>query len=387
MYLILYIFAPLIAKFYNNRTLVPIVRVLGLSLPISAFNSIQQAYIARNLAFKKVFFSTSVATIISGAIGIGLAYLKFGVWALVFQYLCNSLFSCIVLSIQIPWRPQLIFSKKRAIPLIQYGWKVMASSFIGTFFAQLRSLIIGHFYTAADLAFYNRGQQFPTLISNNIDTTISSVLFPYMSKFSDNPVRLKQVVRRSMRASTYLIMPAMFGLAAVTKPLILLLLTKKWLSAVPYMQWLSIASAFTTITNTNLQVMSASGRSDLLLKIELIKKPVYLILLFLAIKLGVLAIAITMLIYSIYATIVNMKPNKRLINYSYIEQFKDIGPSLVLSVLMFLIVLFVEILNLPAILTLIFQILIGVTFYVTCSYIFKIDAFLYLLKKLRDVKS
>lgn len=380
IYAFLFIFSPNIACFYRNKDLVPVVRVLGLVLPILAVNSIQQAYVARRLAFKKIFFSTTLATVSSGIIGIVLAKLGFGVWSLVLQYIINNFLSMLILFLQIPWKPKLIFSIERAKSLMNYGWKVMIAEFLGNFFAQLRSLVIGRFYAPTDLAFYNRGQQFPNLLSNNIDTTISSVLFPYMSKASDNPQKLKYIVRRSLRTSAFLIMPLMFGLMVTAKPIILLLLTKKWAEAIPFMQWLCVANAFSTITTANLQVMKASGRSDVLLKIELIKKPVYLILLFLSVKISILSVAITMTIYSIYAALVNIGPNSKIIGYSYSEQIKDIMPSLVLSIFMALAIWPIGKLTLPIYLILIIQILAGASFYIIFAFVFQLEPFEYLVK-------
>ena len=378
IYLILFVSAPFIADFYHNMQLSLVVRVFGLTLPILAVNSIQQAQVARHLAFKKIFFSTTVATVVSGIFGIAFALMDFGVWALVFQYLISNIASMFVLFIQISWRPKLMFSLKRAKSLMSYGWKVMAADFLGTFFAQLRSLVIGRFYAPSALAFYNRGQQLPNLLSNNIDTTISSVLFPYMSQAADDPKKMKEIVRRSLRISSYIIMPLMLGLMVTSKPIIILLLTSKWINAVPYMQWLCVASALSTITNTNLQVMRASGRSDILLKIELIKKPVYLLLLLISIKISVIAVAITMTIYSFYAAIVNIRPNQRIIGYSYGEQLREIAPSLILSIVMAIVIWPISLLTLPAFGTLIIQIICGATFYLLCSYLLRFEAFKYL---------
>lgn len=304
---------------------------------------------------------------------------------MVAQYLSNTFFSTIVLFIQIPWRPKLIFSKKSAKSLLNYGWKVMMASFLGRLFSQLRTLLIGKYYSSASLAYYNRGMQFPDLISNNVDTTISTVLFPYMSQKSNSLEELKSITRRAMKTSTYLIMPLMFGLAVVSKPLILLLLTAKWLPSVPYMQCLCIANAFSTITNTNLQAIQASGRSDLLLRLELVKKPVFLLLLIIAIKIDVLAIAITMIIYSIYAAVVNMKPNTKIINYTYKEQIMDILPPLLMSVIMGSVVWFVSLLSMPPLLSLILQILIGLMTYLGESYLFKYEPYQYLIEYLKDI--
>ena len=296
LYIIIFLSAGLIANFYHNEDLIPVIKVLGLRLPISAFNSIQMAYVSRHMAFKKIFFSTSIATIISGIVGIVLAYIGWGVWALVYQNLLSVLLQTIVLFAEIPWRPRLEFSFKEAKALMNYGWKVLAANLSGTFFLQLRSLIIGRFYNASDLAYYNRGSRFPELISNNVDGTISSVLFPALSKYSDDLFKLKEVTRESLRMSSFIIFPLMFGLAVVAKPITVLLLTSKWLPSVPFMQCLCIAFSFSTISNANMQALKASGRSDVLLELELLKKPIYLAFLIFSIKISVLAVAVSMAI-------------------------------------------------------------------------------------------
>ncbi|QKT15264.1 lipopolysaccharide biosynthesis protein [Limosilactobacillus reuteri] len=379
VYLLVYITAPIIANFYHNNQLILILRVFALRLPISAFNSIQQAYVSRKLAFKKIFISTSFATIFSGIVGILLALRGFGVWALVFQYLINSLVETIVLFFQIPWHPQLLFSWKSTSKLLSYGWKILATDLLGQLFNQLRSLVIGRFYTPASLAYYNRGQQFPNILSNNIDVTITSVLFPAMSKYADDKQKLKAVVRRSIRTSTYILMPLMFGMAVVAKPMILLILTKKWINAVPFMQCLCISGAFGSINTANMQAIKASGRSDVLLKLELIKKPVYLVFLFASIRISVLAVAITMAMYSISAVFMNMFPNKKIINYSYGEQLRDIFPSLSLSIVMAGIVYLVSFVNLSAWSMLIVQVLLGSIIYLVGSIILHMEPFIYLV--------
>lgn len=385
IYALVFFLAPLIADFYHNNSLVLILRVFALRLPISAFNSIQQAYVSRKLAFKKIFISTSCATIISGIIGVMLALRGFGVWALVFQYLINSFCETIVLFFQIPWHPQLLFSWRSSIELMNYGWKILATDLLGQFFNQLRSLVIGRFYAPSSLAYYNRGQQFPNILSNNIDVTITSVLFPAMSEYADNRLKLKSIVRRSIRTSTYILMPLMFGMAVVAKPLILIILTKKWLPAAPFMQCLCISGAFGSINTANMQAIKASGRSDILLKLEIVKKPVYLLFLLFSIKISVLAVAITMAMYSITAVFMNMYPNNRIIHYSYKEQLHDIFPSLFLSIFMAALVYLITFINISAISMLILQVLSGAFIYIIGSIILHMESFTYLIDYVRSI--
>lgn len=379
IYLILFFIAPYISIFYNNADLTLIIRVLALKLPLSAFNAIQQAYVSKKMLFKKIFISTTVSSIISGLVGIIIAYLGFGVWALVVQYILNTIIISIALFVQLDWHPQLKFSWASGKPLLDYGWKIVAASFMGNFFNQLRTLLLGKMYTPAELAFYNRGQKFPDLVSQNIDGTISTVLFPAISEFNDDLQKVKKMIRRSLRVSTFIIMPIMFGMAATSKPIILMLLTDKWIDSVPYMQYLCIAGAFGTISNTNMQAISAIGRSDVLLKLELIKKPLYLILLLIGLKISVLAVAYTMLIYTIYSTVINMSPNRKLLNYKFKEQVSDILPALSLSLIMFLVVDSLTLLNLPMMIIFIIQIVVGIVIYVFLAIIFKLEAWNYLL--------
>ncbi|WP_286028564.1 lipopolysaccharide biosynthesis protein [Ligilactobacillus agilis] len=379
VYMFLFFIAPYIADFYNNTDLTVIVRVLALKLPLSAFNAIQQAYVSKKMLFKKIFISTTVSSIISGIVGIIVAYLGYGIWALVVQYILNTIIISIALFVQLDWHPQLKFSWSSGKPLLSYGWKIVATSFIGTFFNQLRTLLLGKMYTPAELAFYNRGQKFPELVSQNIDGTISTVLFPAISEFNDDLSKVKSMIRRSLRISTFIIMPIMFGMAATSKPIILILLTDKWISSVPYMQYLCIAGAFGTISNTNMQAISAIGRSDVLLKLELIKKPLYLILLLIGLKISVLAVAYTMLIYTLCSVLMNMSSNRKLLDYKLKEQFSDILPALSLSLIMFLVVDSLTLLNLSIMIIFIIQIITGLTIYVLLAMVFKLEAWNYLL--------
>lgn len=382
IYGIIYMAAPYIAKFYGNPELIEVTRVFALTLPLSAFNAIQQAYVSKHMLFKKIFISTTVSSISSGIIGIILAYAGFGVWSLVGQTLSNTILISMVLFVQLGWHPQLVFSWNRAKPLISFGWKILASSLLGQIFNQLRTLLLGKAYTSADLAYYNRGQKFPELISSNIDGTISTVLFPALSEYSDDTRKVKELTRISIRTSTFIIMPLMFGMAATAKPIILLLLTSKWAEAIPYMQFLCIAGAFGTVSNANMQAISAIGRSDVMLKLELIKKPLYLILLVIGIKISVLAVAYTMTLYSILAMFLNMSPNRKLLNYKFDEQMIDILPALANSMVLFILVEMIGLLHLQILILFIVQVIIGGVSYIIIAYITKMQAFMYLLDML-----
>ena len=246
--------------------------MLSLSLIIAGVNSVQQAYVSKIMQFKKFFYSTIIGTITSAFIGIFMAYKGFGVWALITQNLSNQVIDTCVLWFTVKWRPTFTFSFSEMKKMFNYGWKLLISGLIDTIYNNLYSLVIGKFYSAKDLGYYNRGRNIPNMVITNINGSIQSVIFPTLSNCQGDKVRLKVMVRRSIMTSTYIIMPAMIGLAAVAKPLTVLLLTDKWLPSVPFMQFSCFILAFWPIHTTNLQAINAVGRSDIFLKLEIIKK-------------------------------------------------------------------------------------------------------------------
>ena len=331
LYIGLFFCAPMIARFYEIAELTPIIRVLGLTLIISGVRSIQQSYVSKHLMFKKFFFSTFGGTVVSAIIGIWMAYKGYGVWALVFQTLSNQLIGTIILWITVKWRPKLMFSFKRLKGLFSFGWKILVSSLLETLWKDLSQLIIGKKYTTKDLAFYNKGKQFPQLATDALNGSIDSILLPTMSEVQDDTERVKSMTRRSIKISSFVLWPMMIGLAACAEPFISFVLTDKWLFAVPFMQIFCIIYAFYPIHTANLNAIKAMGRSDLFLILEIIKKSVSLILILSSMWFGVLAMALSSLVGSLCSQIINSWPNKKLLNYSYLEQIKDILPSLLIA--------------------------------------------------------
>lgn len=381
LYLILFFAAPLIASFFGEgyEQLVPVLRVLGLRIPLTAVNNVQQAYVSRKMIFRKFFFSTIIGTVVSAFVGIFMAYRGFGVWALVGQYLTNTVMDTIILGLTIHWKPELKFSWTRLKDLFRYGWKILVAGLIGETYNELRSIIIGKLYTSNDLAFFDKGKQIPNIIVTNINTTISNVLFPAISKEQSNPVNVKNMMRRSIRTSAYIMCPMMFGLAVVAEPLIKLLLTDKWLPCVPYLQIYCIAYCFEPIQTANLQAIKAVGRSDINLKLEIVKKGSSLLILFAVMRHSVDAIAYSLLLTTLIASIVNTLPNKKLISYSYRELAVDMAPGLLISSVMAVIVYFEGVwLKLSALPMMILQVLTGGVIYLLISVLFKVEPFTYL---------
>lgn len=387
LYLIIFISAPLIAKLYNNEDLIAVTRVLGLTIVISGVKNVQQAYVSRKMIFKKFFFATLVGTIGAGVLGITLAINGAGVWALVAQQIFNLTVDTIILWITVKWRPKKFFSFTRLKELFSYGWKLLVSSIIDTVYNNVRQLIIGKFYSSSDLAYYNKAKQFPELIVNNVNTSIDSVLLPTMSREQENKEKVRTMTRRAIKTSIYIMAPLMMGLAFTANNVIKILLTDKWSASVPYSIVFAITYMFWPVHTANLNAIKAMGRSDLFLKLEIIKKAVGVILLLLTFRISVWAMALSFLISGVISQIINAWPNRKLLNYSYLQQFKDILPSIVLAVVMGIIVYLINFLRLPTLVTLIIQIILGAIIYIGGSALLKFESFSYVIDILKHRKN
>ena len=385
LYGVMFAVAPLIARFYEMPEMTPVVRVLSLSLIISGVKNVQQAYVSRNMLFKRFFFSTLGGTVGAAVIGIWMAYRGYGVWALVAQNLFNLTLDTLILWLTVKWRPKRMFSFERLKTLFSFGWKLLVSAVLDTVYNDLRQLIIGKLYTSDDLAQYNRGEQFPMLIVSNINTSIDSVLFPTMSKEQDNSEHVRNMTRRAIKTSTYIMMPCMVGLAVCAKPLVSLILTDKWLPCVPFLRIFCFTYAFQPIHTANLNAIRAMGRSDLFLKLEIIKKVIGAIALISTMWISVKAMAYSLLITSILSQIINSWPNNKLLKYNYLQQIRDIIPQMGLACLMGGIVYMITWLHLNNIIILLIQIVIGCVIYVAGSKLLRIDSFEYILSMVKGL--
>lgn len=386
LYLLMFLAAPLIAGFYEDLTLVPVIRVLSLTLVISGVKNVQQAYVSRTMQFKRFFFATLGGTVGAAVVGISMAYAGYGVWALVAQQLFNAAVDTLVLWLTVRWRPRRMFSWKRLKGLLSFGSKLLASSLLDTVYNNLRQLIIGKLYSTADLAYYNKGNQLPNLVINNINTSIDSVLLPAISAEQDDLGRVKQMTRKAIRTSSFVIWPMVIGMAACAEPLIEVLLTEKWLPCVPFMRIFCITYGFWPIHTANLNAIKAVGRSDIFLKLEILKKSIGLVSILVSAPFGVHAIAIALLITSPISAMINASPNKKLMNYSYWEQLKDILPSLLLSLVMGAVVYAMTWLPWSRMTVLVLQVLAGVVIYAAGAYVLKLEQLQLILNLLKREK-
>ena len=383
LYIGLFAFAPYIANFYNNMDLVPVIRVLGLILVISGFKNIQNAYVSKYLLFKLYFFATLGGTITAGIVGIWMVYHGYGIWALVVQNIVNQGFDTIILWVLVKWRPTKEFSISRLRNLFSYAWKLLLSSLLDTVWGQLRQLIIGKIYSTNDLAYYNKGNEFPNYTTLALNSSIDSVLLPVMSQAQDSIDEVRSMTRRAIKTSSFILWPMMMGLAGCSSSFICLVLTDKWLPCVPYLIIFCIVYAFYPIHTANLNAIKALGRSDLFLILEIIKKILNLLVILLTVQFGPFYMALGSIFVSVCSQIINSWPNRKLLNYKYQEQIMDIFPYIVMSVLMAGIVYSIELLNLPNLVTIGIQIPVGIIFYIGVSWILKIDSFVYCINILK----
>lgn len=379
LYVLLFIASPYIASFYGDSYITAYMRVLGLTVFISGITNVQQAYVSRNMLFKRFFFSTLGGTIVAGVIGLAMAYCGCGVWALVAQQVINLAIDTMILWITVRWRPNFVFSFERLKVLFSFGWKLLVSSLLDIVYNNIRQLLIGKIYSSSDLAFYNQGDKFPKLVISNINTSIDSVLLPAMSKEQDSKERIKNMTRSSIKVSVYIMAPLMMGLAFCGNSIVGLILTDKWLPCVFFMQIFCITYMFWPIHTANLNAIKAMGRSDLFLKLEILKKAVGIIALFATMFISVKAMALSLLLTSITSQIINSWPNKKLLNYGYAEQLRDIIPAIGLAVAMGVIIYPVQYLQLSYSLTLLIQVPLGAIIYIVGSKLLHIDSFEYLL--------
>lgn len=384
IYSALFVFSSHIANFYGKPELIAMIRVLGLTLVISGVKGIQIAYVSRNMLFKKFFFATLGGTIGAAIVGILMAYVGFGAWALIVQSLFNNLVDTIILWCTVNCRPKIKFKKERFYQLFSYSWKLLVSGLLDTVYNNLNQLIIGRLYSSNDLAYYNRGMSWPNLIITNVNTSIDSVLLPSLSREQNNKMKIKQMTKKAIKLSTYIMFPLMIGLAICGTPLIRLVLTEKWLPAVPFQVIFCFIFMLYPIHTANLNSIKAVGRSDIFLKLEIIKKIFGIIAILFAVRISVLAMAYSLLATAFFSQIVNTLPNKKLINYGYFSQIKDIFPNLAISFLMGVIIYPIKFWGLPDALTLVIMFVVGVVVYLLGSLILHVDSFYYILERMRE---
>lgn len=382
IYIVLFLSAPFIADFYKMPQLLCVIRVMAIRLPIAAVNSVQQAYISKRMEFKKFFYATLGGTLFSAVVGIAMVYNGFGIWSVVAQYLTNVCVDTIVLSFVSGWKPKLLYSAKRMRSLFSYGWKIMAVGVATTLYSNLRNLIIGKKFTSADLAFSEKGEQFPSAIAGNINSSISKVLFPVLSDVQNDTVQLKRIVRRSIKIGAYILFPLMFGFTAIADTFVITFLTEKWVGCIPFLKIMCMVYALQPLQTSALQNIKAIGKSGLYLQIDILKKIVGLLILFASLVFfkDVYYVVLGALIVEIISVLILLPFNKKLLSYNYREQVSDLLPIVALTGAMYLCLYLADyLLPLSGIASLLVNIIIGAVVYIALSIVSKNENFFYII--------
>ncbi len=387
LYAAVYLAAPAVADFYSMPALIWPLRVLVLILVVNAYNAIQEAIVARMLDFNKTFRATVSAALVSGVAGISVAVLGGGLWALVVQQLSFQVVKCVALAIQVPWKPQPVFEGDRAVVLFRFGWKLLVSGVLDQAYQSLSDLIIGRVFTSSDLGYVNQGKRYPQALGIVLDGAIQPVMLSAVSRVQEDLVQVKRLVRRALKTSTFLIVPAMLAFALVARPLVLLLLGEKWLPAVPFLQMYCLIYALLPINTTNLQSLNGMGRSDIFLKLEVIKKAIGVSLIcFTAFVLrNLYAIVAAQVIAGFVYNFINAFPNRKVIGYSYGEQMRDVLPAFGLAAGAFAAGWPVGMLALPNIVLVLLQLLVFAAVYGGLAWLFHVEEFTYLLRNVRQM--
>lgn len=379
IYILLYFTSPYIAAFFNIPILKKIIPLIAISLIFGAVNSVQIALLTREMKFKHMFKSSFLSVLISGILGVIFAYKGYGVWALVGQQFTMQLVQMVSLTISTKWLPQLLFSWTKLKSIFSYSINIMLSNLSTAVFLDLRSLFIGKLYSPADLSYFDKGRQFPQLVMNNVNTSILSVIFPAFSAMQDDIKKMKALLRRTIKVSSFILFPIMLTMAVIAQPMIVLLLTEKWTGAVPFIQIFAVTYMMMPLHQSNLEAIKAIGRSDVILKLDILRKTFEVLLLIITLSKGPFAIAIGAMISNIISLFINLYPNKKLIEYKLIDQIKDVLPNLLLAIIAIGSTCFLSYLELSPLCTIALQIIVGWGMYILFAYLFRVESFIYII--------
>lgn len=353
IYAILFCTAPIIADFFNQPILCSVLRIYSVSLFVNSFMVVQVSMLQIRLDFKSLAKRNISATIISGVIGIILAYLGFGVWALVWQNIAASLINLIFICYVCRWIPRSPFSKQSFKYLWFFGSRMLGAGLLNTVYKNLTTLAIGKFYSADDLGYYSRGSHFAHAPTHTVNGVLNTITYPILAKIQDDESRLMGVYRKYIRMSSLVIFIMCGILAALGKPIVLLFLTEKWSSAIIFLQLFALGSMFDHMNTINLNLLKVKGRSDLFFRLEVVKKTIALIILAISVPLGVLIICISKLINNQIAIVINTYYTGKLFHLGYLQQMKDISPFLGRCIVACLPAYAITFLELPHIVTII----------------------------------
>jgi len=377
--------APWIAAFYDQPLLTPLTRALSLRLIVDAFGTVQLGLLTKRLDFKTQLKVSVIATILSGIIGIAMALRGFGVWSLVAQSLTMSVLQTILLWLFNTWRPRLVFSFTALGEMFGFGARLLASGLLNRVFENLHVVIIGRLFTPVDVGLYASASKLQQIPTQNLAGTVSRVTFPAFSTIQDDPIRLKRCMRKAVATLAFVNFPLMIGLAVVARPLVLVLLTEKWLAAVPYIQLLCVVGLLYPLHAINLNVLKAKGRSDLFFRLEVLKRILVVISIAVCYRWGIRAMIGGQIVVSLVGYYLNSYYTGRLIGYPMTAQVFDFLPYLIISLVMGAGVYLVQHLPLASdAVVLALEVVLGVCLYVGLSCVCGVSACLEVMEVLRE---
>lgn len=333
IYGLLYVSAPLIASFYGEPILTGMIRLLGIKFILAAFSMVQIAKLTKEVQFKKLMIAKLPSTLLGGVAGIGAAYMGFGVWSLVIQQLTDTAAYSIQVWIQAKWKPLWIFDWERVKELFDFGGKMMTSGILHTIYQNIYEVVIGRYFAAAQVGYFTQANKIKQLPVQNISSALNRVTFPVLSEIQDDDARLKRAYKKIIRQVIFIIAPLMVGAIVIAEPLFRFVLTETWVPAVPYFQWLCVSGLFYPLNAYNLNILKVKGRSDLFLKLEVVKKVIGIIGIVIAVQFSVLALVILRAVTSVIAYGINSYYSGLFINYGILEQLKDISNILTIAIL------------------------------------------------------
>lgn len=372
IYSVVYILSPFIAEFYNQPELEYITKWYCIIFITNAFSSIHYTRLTKNMEFKKELTITIPSLILSSTVGVLMAYNGFGIWSLVISSILQSTTVGFQLWFRSDWKPIFKFNKEKFYFHFKYGYKLTLSGILDAFFNNIYVLIIGKYFAANQVGFFNRADSLKQLPVNNISSVLNKITFPLFAKIQDDNERLKEMNKKIMQMVLYFVAPTLLIMAALGEPLFRLLFTDKWLPAVPYFQILCWGGILYPIHAYNLNILKVKGRSDLFLRLEIYKKIIVIITIISSISFGIIGLLYGTIITSIIAFFVNTYYTGKLINYSSFKQMIDLTPILLVAVLTGGLVYSLDVLLLNKILNDIFRLIVGSTFGIIIFYLLSI---------------
>ena len=371
LYLILYASAPFVADFYNTPQLCPVMRVVCLSIIFNSLAVVQRALLTIRIDFKTQAKAALTAAVTSGAVGITMAYHGFGVWSLVTQQLLNLGINTGLLWLLSKWRPRLMYSWQSFHELFAFGSKLLASGLLDTVYRNIYPIVIGKLFSASSLGHYTRAHQFSEFPSSNLTGIIQRVTYPVLCEIQNDDARLASIYRRFLKLSAFIIFPLMVGLSSVAKPFVNIMLGPQWSFCGQLLQILCFGMMWYPIHSVNLNLLQVKGRSDLFLKLEIIKKILGISVLCITAPFGLIVMCYGLIFNSLVALAINTYYTGKLINVGFIRQMCDLLPTIALCLVMFALILIVNSFITGDIIKLCAGIVIGVIFYTFTSRLFK----------------